>query len=547
MAEMLDGLLFRGMLLHASAAVDARRQEINELNVFPVPDGDTGTNMSMTLQAAAAELRSMNAPALNEAAEKAASAMLRGARGNSGVILSLLFRGFSRSLKGQKTATPADLAEAMNEGVRAAYKAVMKPTEGTILTVSRLAADAAAEAAAAEEATLESVLGSACAAAETALAGTVEQNPVLKKAGVVDAGGMGYLTILNAFLQILHGDTEPEAEAAPVAAAASEPGDSVFAKFDTETDIRFPYCTEFIVARENDRSVELLRSYLASVGDSAVILEDEEVIKVHVHSGCPGEVLTEALRYGALQSVKVENMRLQHHDRLEAAAKPAEAPAPTKPLGIVAVCAGDGLASLFRELGADEIVSGGQTMNPSTEMLLEAALRTGAEHVLILPNNKNIIMAAQQCAALTDRSVTVVPTASVQQGVSAMLVLDSDGSAEENAAAMSAAAEGVSSFSVTYAARDSVFDGLDIREGEYLALQDGKLLASSADCAQLADRLLDALEACEPEFISIFYGDSVSDSEAEKLRDRTAERLPDAEISVVNGGQPVYSFLISAE
>ncbi len=556
MTERITAQLFRDMVVHAAASVDARKQAINELNVFPVPDGDTGTNMSMTLNAAAQELDRKAPKSLGEAAERTASAMLRGARGNSGVITSLLFRGISRTLKEKREATAAEFAGAMNEGVSSAYKAVMKPTEGTILTVSRLASAAAAEAARKEK-DLEAVLMKAELAGQEALENTQELNPVLKKAGVVDAGGVGYMEILRAFLRVLRGEASE-----PVRAQASEEegegSASVFAQFDTEADIRFPYCTEFIVAKENDKSVELLRSYLASIGDSAVVLDDEELIKVHVHSDRPGEVLTEALTYGSLQTVKVENMRLQHSAKLEEAQPeekkrvPAPAPkpepkAPTKKLGIVSVCAGDGLADLFRELGADEIVSGGQTMNPSTEDILEAAEATGGETVLVLPNNKNIILAAQQAVSLTDRRVIVIPTATVPQGVSAMLALDPEAEPEEIRKAMNEALGNVKSFSVTYAARDSSFDGREIHEGEYLALQDGKLLANVPDKEAMTRALTQALSETGAEFVSIFYGKDVSQEEAEAFSASIGKSMPEAELSLVSGGQPVYYYLISAE
>ena len=552
MTERIDAVLFRDMIVHAAASVEARKQSINELNVFPVPDGDTGTNMSMTLNAAAQELDRKPARTLGEAAELTASAMLRGARGNSGVITSLLFRGISRSLKDRPEAGAAEFAAAMNEGVSAAYKAVMKPTEGTILTVSRLASAAAVEAAKKEK-DLEAVLMRAETAGEEALQNTQELNPVLKKAGVVDAGGVGYMEILRSFLRVLRGEAA-EPRLSPAAAGEGE-ASSVFARFDTEEDIRFPYCTEFIVAKENDKPVDLLRSFLGSIGDSAVVLDDEELIKVHVHSDRPGDVLTEALTYGSLQTVKVENMRLQHSAKLEeaqptaktAAPEPEGPKGPTKKLGIVSVCAGEGLADLFRELGADEIVSGGQTMNPSTEDILKAVEATGGKTVLVLPNNKNIILAAQQCVGLTERKVIVLPTATVPPGVSAMLALDPEAGPEENEAAMNEAAGHVKSFSVTYAARDSSFDGREIREGEYLALQDGKLLLNTPDGDALIAALGDALAETGAEFVSVFYGEDVSREEAEAFSAAIVKKLPEAELSLVSGGQPVYYYLISAE
>ena len=548
MTDILDSRLFCGMVINAAAAVEGRSQEINELNVFPVPDGDTGTNMSMTLNTASRELGKDTPPTLGAAAELTASAMLRGARGNSGVILSLLFRGMSKYLKEKKTATCAELAAAMNEGVSAAYKAVMKPTEGTILTVSRLASAAAVEAAAGTT-DLEIMLEKAIAVGDVALANTVEQNPVLKKAGVVDAGGMGYLTILRAFLSAARG----ELIEAPRADAAAPKGESVFTRFDTEEDIHFPYCTEFIVQKDNEKSVDQLRTFLSGIGDSAVVLDDEELIKVHVHTDRPGDVLTEALTYGTLLTVKVENMREQHTSKLqeaEAAAAPeAEAPQkrpePTQPLSIVSVCAGDGLSALFHELGADQVVTGGQTMNPSTEDILRAVEQSAGKAVIVLPNNKNIIMAAQQCAGLTDKKVIVIPTASIPQGISAILAADLELEPEVNEAEMLEAIKRVSSVSVTYAARDSVFDGLEVRAGQYLALLDGKLLCCTDSLEELADKIAAAVP--QAELVSLFYGQDVAQEQAEAFSASLGSRLPEAELSLVDGGQPVYYFLISAE
>lgn len=553
MKEILDGLAFRDMIITAAACVEDNRRKINELNVFPVPDGDTGTNMSLTLNAAAEELGAKAPRDIGAAAELAAGAMLRGARGNSGVIISLLMRGFAKSVKGKKNISPGELAAAMNEGVSAAYKAVMKPAEGTILTVSRLASAAAASCAEAGG-DIEAVLQTAEKAAEEALADTVNQNPVLSKAGVVDSGGMGYLVIIGAALAALRG----EVRQAAVAAAAEDGGESVFSKFDTES-ITFCYCTEFIVSRDNDKSPDLLRSYLAGLGDSLVLLEDDELIKVHVHTNCPGDVLTEALTYGALISTKIENMRLQHSSKLvEGAADPAPAhdhaahedPAesgPEKELGIVAVCAGDGLAAMFAELGADGIVSGGQTMNPSTEDILNQIKLAKAETVFVLPNNKNIIMAAQQCIGMSDINVIVIPTTSVQQGVAAILAMDPSADAESNREAMTEATEGVISVSVTYAARDSVFDSEEIRAGDYLAIQDGKLLCADSDMAEVTGRICSVIRDSGSELISVFYGSDVTQEQADELAAVMGEALPEAEITVVDGGQPVYYYLISAE
>ena len=551
MTEILDSRLFCGMVINAAAAVESRSQEINELNVFPVPDGDTGTNMSMTLNNASRELSKGFPATLGAAAEVTASAMLRGARGNSGVILSLLFRGMSKFLKDKQTATCADLAAAMNEGVSAAYKAVMKPTEGTILTVSRLASAAAAEAAA-DTPDIELMLEKAIGIGDVALANTIEQNPVLKKAGVVDAGGMGYLAILRAFLSAARGEIIESVKSDPSVKAREE---SVFSRFDTEEDIHFPYCTEFIVQKDQDKSVDLLRDFLSQIGDSAVVLDDEELIKVHVHTDRPGDVLTEALTYGSLLTVKVENMREQHTSKLKEVetADPSAGPkkpepenrAPTQPLSIVSVCAGKGLTDLFYELGADQVVTGGQTMNPSTEDILRAVERSAGAAVIVLPNNKNIVMAAQQCAALTDKQVIVIPTASIPQGISAILAADLELAPEVNEAEMLEAIKRVSSISVTYAARDSAFDGLEIRAGQYLALLEGKLLCCTDSMEELAEKITEAVS--QAELVSIFYGKDVSPDQAQAFHDSLGGRLPEAELSLVDGGQPVYYYLISAE
>lgn len=553
MREQLDGLAFRDMVISAAASVDDKKQEINELNVFPVPDGDTGTNMSLTLNAAATELKNKQPhliASISAAAEVAAGAMLRGARGNSGVILSLLFRGMSKALKEKKTADACDFAFALSEGVNAAYKAVMKPSEGTILTVSRLAAAAAVETAAMDN-DIDNVLVKAIDAGRTALENTVNLNPVLKKAGVIDAGGMGYMIMLEAAAAALKGEIR-------TVSTSSDTGKSVFTKFETE-DIKFGYCTEFIVRRDNDKSPDLLRSFLGAIGDSIVVLEDEEVIKVHVHANNPGEVLTEALTFGALLSVKIENMREQHSSKLveaqeaqetEANDKALEEPEiaePEKEFGVVAVCAGEGLANLFKDLGADGVVSGGQTMNPATEDILRQINKTPANTVFVLPNNSNIFMAAEQCAQLTTKQVVVIRTTTVQQGIAAMLALEYDKSVDENKEAMLEVIKGVTSISVTYAARDSVFDGVQIKEGDYLVLQEKKILCTEPQLEPAIEYIAQSLRSLNTEVLSVFYGEDVDEAQAKELVKKLEEALPDVEISLVNGGQPVYYYLISAE
>ena len=553
MREKIEGRVFADMLLCASAALESKKQYINDLNVFPVPDGDTGTNMSMTLSAGAAELRRQNPQTVDEASKIAASALLRGARGNSGVILSLLFRGMGKSLKGKDTCTAYDLACAFTEGVESAYKAVMKPAEGTILTVSRMAAAAAADFATSGT-DIELMLSCALESAKDALAETINQNPVLKKAGVIDAGGEGYVVILAAMLASLKGEVTPDSYGVEIA----EPREHAdFKSFDT-SEITFGYCTEFIVSKENVKSVDLLRSFLDSTGDSIVVVDDDEIIKTHVHTNDPGRVLTEALAYGSLLKIKIENMREQHSDLSGGTAPdshnaPAENSAPVhaepeKDFGTVVVCAGAGMQALFEELGADGIVTGGQTMNPSTEDILRAIDATPASTVLVFPNNKNIIMAAEQCIPLSDKKVVVIPTKTVPQGVAALLNIDTYTQTEEEMLEITAdAISAVHTALITYAARDSDFDGHEIKADEYLALLDGSLLGSNSDISALVEKLNEALTEFSPEFITIYYGEDVNAEAAGEIKAMITGANPSAEMNLINGGQPVYYYMISAE
>ena len=543
MKQVINGADFRRMMISAAAAIEINKQALNELNVFPVPDGDTGTNMSMTINAAAADLRKAEDPDLGQAAKIAASAMLRGARGNSGVILSLLLRGISKKLKDLQTTDGVLWAQALQEGVDAAYKAVMKPAEGTILTVARLAAAKAAEAAQ-ENNYIEFVHEAAVEEAKVALADTVNQNPVLKKAGVVDAGGRGWLVALEAMLSSIQG----EDVVVPEDGEQSETKDAAdFADFDTG-DITFAYCTEFIIDRENDKDPEELRSFLAGLGDCLVLVDDEEIIKVHVHTNDPGMALSEAVKYGSFVTVKIENMRLQHTEKVmseqELAPKIAE---PEKPLGAVSVCAGEGLADVFTNLGVDAIISGGQTMNPSTQDILEAVNRVPADTVFVLPNNKNIIMAAEQVDALTPKNVVVLPSKTVPQGVTAMLNFNPEGTVEENVEAMTEALGTVETMQITYAARNSDFDGYDIHEGDYLALYGNQLFGTSQDIKVLLRSLAEKVRDEGKEYITIYYGADVKEKHAQKAADLFADVCPDADVNLLRGGQPVYYYLISAE
>ena len=558
MHDTINGAMFKEMLLFGTVSIAQAQQAINDLNVFPVPDGDTGTNMSLTIQTAAQELKKIEPATVDQAASVTASALLRGARGNSGVILSLLFRGIAKELKGCKEADGAAFAAALQEGVAAAYNAVMKPAEGTILTVSRLAAERAVNAAE-EHNSVEYVIEQAIAQGEITLAQTTDMNPVLKKAGVVDAGGKGFLLILGGMLSALRGEERPEL----TEENAQEKAD--FAMLNEE-DITFTFDTVFIV-RKSGRSIEPFRRFLDSIGDSLVIGEDDEAFKVHVHTDIPGEALTEAQKYGTLELAKIENMRTQAQqlaaggkaqstDDLEAIEQELEAAEhenageaePEKDFGFLAVCAGEGLANVFTDLGADGVISGGQTMNPSTESILKEIKKVPAHTVFVLPNNKNIIMAAQQCIGLTEKTVVVIPTASIPQGVSAMMAVDPDMSdADAIAKAMTDAAQCVSTAQITYAARNSDFDGFDIHEGDYLALLDGKLLGTDRDVSALLDGLSDEAASREAEFITVFYGEDVNEEDAHKACDAFTRKCPDAEVNLICGGQPVYYYIISIE
>ena len=543
MKQIINGADLRRMIISAAASIEIHKQQLNDLNVFPVPDGDTGTNMSMTINAAAADLRKVEDPNADKAAKTAASAMLRGARGNSGVILSLLFRGISKRLKGVDECDGTTWAEALQEGVDAAYKAVMKPAEGTILTVARLAAAKAAEAAR-ENNFIEFVQEAALAEAKVALASTTDMNPVLKKANVVDAGGKGWVFALEAMLSSMQGDDV----VVPDGFSGSETKESAnFDDFDTD-EITFTYCTEFIIQRENDLDPEKLRDFLSSLGDSLVLVDDEEIIKVHVHTNDPGKALHEAMDYGSFVTVKIENMRLQHTEKVmteaEKAPKIAE---PEKTFGVVSVCAGEGLADVFTNLGVDGIISGGQTMNPSTQDILEAVNKVPAETVFVLPNNKNIIMAAEQVDALTPKKVIVIPSKTVPQGVTAMLSFNPEGTEEENVEALTEALGTVDTMQITYAARNSDFDGYDIHEGDYLALYGSALFGTSRDIKVLLSSLAQKVRDDGREYITIYYGADVKEKDAQKAADLFADICPDADVNLLRGGQPVYYYMISAE
>ena len=560
MNEHISGALFKQMVLHGAAAITAEKQAFNDLNVFPVPDGDTGTNMSMTIASAVDALRKAQPATIDQAASTTASALLRGARGNSGVILSLLFRGISKSLKGHETADAATFAAAMQEGVSAAYKAVMKPAEGTVLTVSRLAAKRAVDVVAKGETDVERVLEESIREGYEALAQTTDMNPVLKKAGVVDAGGKGYLLILEGMLAEMRGEPMPETTETKTQENTIDYG-AIAAE-----EITFTFDTVFIVRKANpDVDLDPLREYLNSIGDSLVIGEDDEAFKVHVHTDIPGDALNEGQKYGVLELAKIENMRTQAEDMAagrqtqsvddldETPSAPAEetghvVAAPEKKYGFLAVCAGEGLATVFKDLGVDYVVSGGQTMNPSTESILEGVDKIPAETVFVLPNNSNIIMAAQQCDALTEKNVIVIPTKTVPQGITAMMNVDFEAAeAEDITNAMVESLSTVTTAQITYAARNSDFDGFDIKEGDYLALEEGKLFGTDNQLNVLLEKLAEDAKSRESSFISLYYGEDVQEEDAQKAAEVFQNICPDAEIMVLSGGQPVYYYIISME
>ena len=546
--QKINGALFRSMVIEGALAIAEKKEQVNELNVFPVPDGDTGTNMSMTMSAAMAELEKLTEPTLAKAADTTASALLRGARGNSGVILSLLFRGMAKKLHELDQVGGCELALALREGVETAYKAVMKPAEGTILTVSRVSAQHAVEACQAEPTlSAESVLEAVLTRGKEALDETIHQNPVLEKAGVVDAGGFGFLTILEGMLDALRGIHKERKAAEPAANTAAD-----FSAIADE-DITFTYCTEFIAARKDQaRNVGRLRALLGEIGDSLVVVEDDDIVKVHVHTDQPNKVLEEGLKFGPLITVKIENMREQHTAKVIEGT--ADAPKervivpPEKKFGFVAVAAGDGLKNVFTDLGVDVVVQGGQTMNPSTDDIVRAVDAVPAEIVFVLPNNKNIIIAAEQAVHLSqEKKIVVVPTRTIPQGISAMLAVDPD--CEDEAAiaqAMRDAARHVRSGQVTYAARDSEFDGKKIKEGEYLSLSEGRLCASGRESSVLK-KLVREMVTDESAFATVIYGEGVSAEQAAEVEALLHKENKDMEISVIDGGQPVYYYILSVE
>lgn len=544
---MLSGKILRDAIISGANNIINNKESVDELNVFPVPDGDTGTNMSMTIRNAVAELNMLSdSVTVETVAQTAASAMLRGARGNSGVILSLLFRGLSKGLAGKHEATVEDYCNALKLGAEAAYKSVMKPTEGTILTVARVAAEKANDAQCKDFAELFDVLTTA---AKETLDQTPEMLPVLKKAGVVDAGGMGYYTILKGMASVICGGVmigakeETATEKAVVTNAAGT----------FETDIEFTYCTEFIVVKSDvNKDATKLRAFLESIGDCVVVVDDDSIIKVHVHTEHPGKALEEGILYGSLINLKIENMKEQHKGaaaKAEMQKKQKLAPAePVKDFGFVSVTSGAGLEDLFKDLGVDVIVRGGQTMNPSTEDILEAINATPARNIFVLPNNKNIIMAAEQAVKLTDRNVIVLQTRTIPQGITAMLAFDESSDFSTNGVNMTKALDNVGSGSIAFAVRDSDFEGKQIKKGEILAMENGKLAFVEKDVTKALIKITKKLIRSGSSYITIIYGSDVTDETAQAAFEALRAKISDdIEIVLVNGGQPVYYYLISVE
>ena len=563
---MITGLTLKNSIISGANNLSNRRAKFDELNVFPVPDGDTGTNMGMTIGAARAEL--LNLPddcTVEKAAQVTASAMLRGARGNSGVISSLLFRGFSKALQGKKTADAEDLVQALEKGVEGAYKAVMKPTEGTMLTVARVASEEAAASGIADAVELWQLV---CTAAQRALDNTPEQLPVLKKAGVVDAGGQGLVYIFEGMLSVFKDNHIIAADEAPEKSAklsTSGAGKGVYTDDLMKVeDIKNGYCTQFLVNKNDGASSNKLRAFLESNGDSVVVIEDDEVINCHVHTADPGKIVSHALQYGYLTNFKIENMHEQFLSRQaqgeglkkQAAAEAADtgneftyaAVDNDRAFGFVAVAAGEGLKAIFTDLGADAVVSGGQTMNPSTADIVAAVQSVPAKTVFVLPNNKNIIMAAEQAQGIADRTIVVLSTRTIPQGITAMLNFDPDASEYENATNMMQAADKVATGLVTFAARDSDFDGRKIKKGEILALENGKLVATGTDVTKVTYRLARSMCKKDTNFITVISGCDVSEEDAARTTELVQAKCPAGiEVTHLNGGQPVYYYIISVE
>ena len=524
-----------------------RDRHINELNVFPVPDGDTGTNMTMTIMSAAKEVGAIDDPTIEELAKAISGGSLRGARGNSGVILSQLFRGFTKQIKYLDRLTTRDVAAGFKKAVDTAYKAVMKPKEGTILTVAKAAADSALRSAKKTD-DFEEFAQNVMQEANTALQMTPEMLPVLKEAGVVDSGGQGLLEVLQGAYDVLLGK-EVDLKVEPVSRPVQKP---MGAASGETADITFGYCTEFIVMLDREfgsAQEQEFKDYLTGMGDSIVVVADEDIVKVHVHTNHPGKAIEKGLSYGALTSMKIDNMREEHEERLNLSRQAEEKePAPRKDMGFVAVSIGSGLNDIFRELGADYLIEGGQTMNPSTEDMLNAIAQVNADHVFILPNNKNIILAAQQAKALVeDKEIIIIPAKTVPQGISALIAFEAESSVEENEAAMTEMMNGVKTGEVTYAVRDTTIDGKTIKVDDIMGIDDNGIQEVGNDVEAVTLGLLRSMVDEDSELICIYYGDETPEEKAVKLSKKAEELYPDCEVQMEYGGQPIYYFLLSVE
>ena len=557
----IDAKMLSGMFLAGAKNLDVKKEWINELNVFPVPDGDTGTNMTMTIMSAAKEVAALgDAPTMEALCKAISSGSLRGARGNSGVILSQLFRGFTKVLKDTNEITVPVLAEACDKAVETAYKAVMKPKEGTILTVAKGAAEKAKELAAGGTDNMEAFLGEVIEHARFVLSQTPEMLPVLKQAGVVDSGGQGLVEVLSGAYDAFLGkeialDFSLESAAKP---AATE---SYSAK--AEADIKFGYCTEFIILLNRTFNIKQeldFKEFLESIGDSIVCVADDDVVKVHVHTNDPGLAIQKGLKYGALSNMKIDNMRLEHEEQLfkmaekqekEAAEAPVQAAAftePPKEIGFIAVSIGDGLNDIFRSLGVDYIIEGGQTMNPSTADILDAVEKVNAKNIFVLPNNKNIILAANQAAGLMhDKNLLVVPSKTIPQGITAVINYVPELSAEDNMEAMLEEIGNVKTGQVTYAVRDTMIDDKEIRQGDYMGIGDKGILSVGVDMVSVTEEMVAEMVDEDSELISIYYGAEITEDEAEVLRSKLEEAYPDCDVELQCGGQPIYYYIISVE
>jgi len=582
--RFIDGAEFTSMALAAAERLHANVQQVNALNVFPVPDGDTGTNMNLTLTSGVDELKKRTSPHLGQSAEVLAKGLLMGARGNSGVILSQLFRGFSKSVAGLERADAAQFAQALQQGVETAYAAVVRPVEGTILTVSKEAAKAAALSAR-RGGDIVSVMRDTLEAAKLALARTPDLLPVLKQVGVVDSGGQGLVFVYEGFFAVLSGEAPAAAKIVEPAKAggagpktdysvippesidearrAAEKHAPVQAHIDAES-IEHGYCTEFIVKLTPGGKIPGVvfeefgfREKLEEMGDSLLVVADDDLVKIHIHAEHPGEVMTYAQQFGDLTRIKIENMREQHSHILsqdyetdsDGYAEPAAVAVelPSKPFGIIAVAAGEGLSDIFASLGVDFVLSGGQTMNPSTEDILKAIDLVPSERVFVLPNNSNIVMAANQAKDIAEKQVIVVPTKTIQQGIAAVLAFQEGADFERNGESMTAAAKRVKSGQVTFAVRDTSIDGVDIKEGDYIGILDGKIVVSNRDAYEASAELLRSMLSDGEEIVSVYVGESADEAVTNRLRGFFEEQYPDVEVDLLPGGQPVYAYLFSAE